>query len=105
MTTRAIHRRRVEVLIVAVCLTFSLQHVTATAVDGRTDDKAKPVIFIHGFSGANCEGDWGFLLDHLRASGWTGEFRVLKFLSGDTNRSEEHTSELQSQSNLVCRLL
>src|SRR2546430_4275877 len=23
----------------------------------------------------------------------------------DTNRSEEHTSELQSQSNLVCRLL
>jgi len=85
MTTRAIHRRRVEVLIVAVCLTFSLQHVTASAVDGRTDDKAKPVIFIHGFSGANCEGDWGFLLDHLRASGWTGEFRVLKFLSGDTN--------------------
>src|SRR2546430_8519017 len=24
---------------------------------------------------------------------------------GDTARSEEHTSELQSQSNLVCRLL
>src|SRR2546430_6475021 len=24
---------------------------------------------------------------------------------GDTGRSEEHTSELQSQSNLVCRLL
>src|SRR2546430_8102952 len=24
---------------------------------------------------------------------------------GDQNRSEEHTSELQSQSNLVCRLL
>src|SRR5688572_4956002 len=27
------------------------------------------------------------------------------FLRGGTNRSEEHTSELQSQSNLVCRLL
>src|SRR2546427_4909443 len=26
-------------------------------------------------------------------------------LEGDTFRSEEHTSELQSQSNLVCRLL
>src|SRR5688572_31494932 len=26
-------------------------------------------------------------------------------LSFDTDRSEEHTSELQSQSNLVCRLL
>src|SRR2546430_5679554 len=28
-----------------------------------------------------------------------------KVLLTDTNRSEEHTSELQSQSNLVCRLL
>src|SRR2546430_5379066 len=26
-------------------------------------------------------------------------------LTSDSNRSEEHTSELQSQSNLVCRLL
>src|SRR2546430_3791835 len=26
-------------------------------------------------------------------------------LNANTNRSEEHTSELQSQSNLVCRLL
>src|SRR5256886_4458723 len=26
-------------------------------------------------------------------------------LIGETSRSEEHTSELQSQSNLVCRLL
>src|SRR2546427_9271450 len=30
-------------------------------------------------------------------------FGMLKTLAG--NRSEEHTSELQSQSNLVCRLL
>src|SRR2546430_10708779 len=29
---------------------------------------------------------------------------ALRFLDG-TRRSEEHTSELQSQSNLVCRLL
>src|SRR2546430_9955738 len=36
---------------------------------------------------------------NLRSSGWALEVReVLK-------RSEEHTSELQSQSNLVCRLL
>src|SRR5688572_32248269 len=27
------------------------------------------------------------------------------YLSGNNERSEEHTSELQSQSNLVCRLL
>src|SRR5688572_31633255 len=28
-----------------------------------------------------------------------------RFPAGETPRSEEHTSELQSQSNLVCRLL
>src|SRR2546427_10682757 len=38
-------------------------------------------------------------------------FRVMHFQEGDEiqravlDRSEEHTSELQSQSNLVCRLL
>src|SRR5688572_32009096 len=42
--------------------------------------------------------------------GWAAA-RPLKFAPGEsrrysnTGRSEEHTSELQSQSNLVCRLL
>src|SRR2546427_4015366 len=31
--------------------------------------------------------------------------KVAKMMSGAGSRSEEHTSELQSQSNLVCRLL
>src|SRR5256886_6592384 len=31
--------------------------------------------------------------------------RVLEYLNQVQSRSEEHTSELQSQSNLVCRLL
>src|SRR5688572_32660389 len=38
-----------------------------------------------------------------------GYFRVFPFINNshttDVVRSEEHTSELQSQSNLVCRLL
>src|SRR2546430_7443209 len=40
-----------------------------------------------------------------------GDLRLSEILSkafmlaADTKRSEEHTSELQSQSNLVCRLL
>src|SRR2546430_15175893 len=37
-----------------------------------------------------------------------GRFSLLELptvLRGSENRSEEHTSELQSQSNLVCRLL
>src|SRR2546430_5877408 len=36
---------------------------------------------------------------HLRASGLEDRFAAV------VSRSEEHTSELQSQSNLVCRLL
>src|SRR2546430_10218093 len=34
-----------------------------------------------------------------------GESRRGPFAQGPADRSEEHTSELQSQSNLVCRLL
>src|SRR2546430_10835545 len=33
------------------------------------------------------------------------KFLFLRWLDQGTTRSEEHTSELQSQSNLVCRLL
>src|SRR2546430_12707433 len=39
----------------------------------------------------------GAVLDKIRLLGWGFAFLIL--------RSEEHTSELQSQSNLVCRLL
>src|SRR2546430_4283865 len=38
--------------------------------------------------------------DIVRKQQWNAETRLL-----DGDRSEEHTSELQSQSNLVCRLL
>src|SRR2546430_10596097 len=38
------------------------------------------------------------------AAGRPGQGRALG-AAGDVPRSEEHTSELQSQSNLVCRLL
>src|SRR5260370_39450382 len=43
--------------------------------------------------------DWGFLLDPLSC------VMVLVVTGDDQNRSEEHTSELQSHLNLVCRLL
>src|SRR2546430_7731893 len=42
---------------------------------------------------------------------WTGDTKLVSDLEGEAraspsrSRSEEHTSELQSQSNLVCRLL
>jgi pimeloyl-ACP methyl ester carboxylesterase len=85
MRTAAIHRPSVGILIAALALTLAMQHATATAVGARTDDTSKPTLFIHGFSGGNCEGDWGFLMDEMRASGWTGSFYVPKFLSGDSN--------------------
>src|SRR2546427_1762799 len=37
--------------------------------------------------------------------GWAGHIVASAGLAIFTGRSEEHTSELQSQSNLVCRLL
>src|SRR2546430_4159508 len=45
-------------------------------------------------------------LPHQRTSGPASENITARGCSRRTNpRSEEHTSELQSQSNLVCRLL
>src|SRR5256885_6969637 len=41
--------------------------------------------------------------ERLQAASWVGKFRVSGF--GSATRSEEHTSELQSPCNLVCRLL
>src|SRR5688572_31208581 len=40
---------------------------------------------------------------HAKAKELRGEYVIA--VIGDVVRSEEHTSELQSQSNLVCRLL
>ena len=85
MRTAAIRRPSVGILIAALVVTMMLQHVTATAVEARTDDTGKITLFIHGYSGGNCEGDWGFLMDNMRAAGWTGAFYVPKFLTGDSN--------------------
>src|SRR2546430_10489094 len=41
----------------------------------------------------------------VSTSEWTVYFTKVPLGSSDWIRSEEHTSELQSQSNLVCRLL
>src|SRR2546430_5777003 len=45
----------------------------------------------------------GFSTEHGRPS--MGFGKRLKQARSERGRSEEHTSELQSQSNLVCRLL
>src|SRR5689334_24510579 len=47
------------------------------------------------------DGDWGRMTGFQRAAC----IRRLADLIGENARSEEHTSELQSQFHLVCRLL
>src|SRR5436309_10248869 len=39
------------------------------------------------------------------SAGWTGGGRAAPAARSSGSRSEEHTSELQSRENLVCRLL
>src|SRR5688572_33497368 len=45
------------------------------------------------------------MTDRMRPSIWLVDTRTGEQPDGGPHRSEEHTSELQSQSNLVCRLL
>src|SRR5256886_11381785 len=55
------------------------------------------------FNDGNEDFAWDAVWDvatRIDSTGWTAEFRIPL-----SQRSEEHTSELQSQSNLVCRLL
>src|SRR2546430_10135812 len=47
----------------------------------------------------------GMAIDKTVGSRPSSARRLPSLLFPDHNRSEEHTSELQSQSNLVCRLL
>lgn len=77
--------RQSLVLIIALALAMTAQHVTTSPVDARTDDTAKPVIFLHGYDGSRCEADWGFLLDNMRAKGWTGGFFIPKYASTDSS--------------------
>src|SRR2546430_5827970 len=44
-------------------------------------------------------------IEHLTDTGFYASLADRLYLPGREYRSEEHTSELQSQSNLVCRLL
>src|SRR2546427_6906195 len=47
----------------------------------------------------------GFADDGIVIPGERVQVETSVWNTGDARRSEEHTSELQSQSNLVCRLL
>src|SRR5439155_8665936 len=44
-------------------------------------------------------------LNRLGAPQWPRDAEIVELFCGRGNRSEEHTSELQSRGHLVCRLL
>src|SRR2546430_13543167 len=68
-------------------------HVSSRAIPAALHLKTRPVLGVH-------------LRLHAGAGAPAGRSRHPTALqSHPTHRSEEHTSELQSQSNLVCRLL
>src|SRR5205085_12266807 len=52
---------------------------------------------------ANCPSGWA--AKDLVPASWAWTSSAISHVSLKGGRSEEHTSELQSQSNLVCRLL
>src|SRR2546430_9261503 len=52
-----------------------------------------------------CHTHWVWLHEGADGVLWSGPDTPLFTLNDVVRRSEEHTSELQSQSNLVCRLL
>src|SRR2546427_8703137 len=54
---------------------------------------------------ARCAVAYVFVLEELRHRVFVADRPILEDVDAVAERSEEHTSELQSQSNLVCRLL
>jgi pimeloyl-ACP methyl ester carboxylesterase len=74
-------RYRTAAALVAIAAVLTM--VLPAGVLGRTNTKDKITVFVHGFNGRNCTQDWRELMLDMRASGFTGQFYVVKFLSSD----------------------
>src|SRR2546430_12692667 len=74
---------------------------------GAGPQHARPPIWSPGFRHPSCPLSFPPLVGSSPQSGGNCAMRMLVLGAGlqGSARSEEHTSELQSQSNLVCRLL
>src|SRR2546430_3184530 len=83
-----------------VCLVLAVACFAQTTVqtDNKPDLSKEPTLFVVGYAHLDTEWRWEYpqvINEYLRKT-MEENFAL---------RSEEHTSELQSQSNLVCRLL
>src|SRR2546430_7718127 len=67
--------------------------------------RSRHLVGVEGGPGHHGEDEPGLRLHRHYGAGAAEEHRVDRLLQPLVERSEEHTSELQSQSNLVCRLL
>lgn len=74
---------------VMVFATLLLGFVGIGAADARTDDRSKPVLFVHGYNATSnstdCGADFNTMISQLRAEGFTGPMVKVGFYSGDVN--------------------
>ncbi len=79
--------RRLGTAVLLALLAFGF--VGASPADARTNDKAKPVLFVHGYnptsSSTDCGGDFDQMITQLRSQGFTGPMVRVGFYSGDVN--------------------
>src|SRR5688572_26220109 len=87
-------------LVAAIVLLPALSHAQSLA--GTVRDASGAVL-----PGVTVEAASPVLIEKVRSAvtDGSGQYRIENLPPGTYTRSEEHTSELQSQSNLVCRLL
>src|SRR2546427_13170449 len=97
------HMQRVGFLCVLIAMLSAplAAQVPTGAIAGTVSDRVGAVL--PGAAVTVTNKATGASRDVVTAS--DGTFSVPSLLPGAYDRSEEHTSELQSQSNLVCRLL
>lgn len=69
--------------VVAFALLAVLSIVLPAGAQARSSTQDTITVFLHGFNGRNCTQDWRELMLDMRASGFTGPFYVVKFLSSD----------------------
>src|SRR5688572_31566764 len=103
------HQNREDAMRLAVKLALGLAAVVGSA---QAAEPTQPIVlkaaYLFDSKSGNLTNGGAVLVegDKIKALGSQAAPANAKVIDlGDATRSEEHTSELQSQSNLVCRLL
>src|SRR2546427_7980559 len=113
----------IKTIILSMCLAASLLSLNARAQDTLTQDAlaqndrqytdgpVTEVDYVQVEYGHFPEyidwlnSTWKPTMEAMKKAGLIIDYKVFQASPKSPDRSEEHTSELQSQSNLVCRLL